>query len=577
MSFVPFQDGKLVKEAIKRVTPLTKASSGTKKGGAGQEEEEEGTLARSIHGQAVLACLRLHQLGDGQQQPAVVSDETRRQLAAPLVASLCRAPDCLLRLKALHQLLQLGSDVLSAKQSEELRGALAANLRSRSHLTRLLSLRVLAALAPLPYLEASTPQAQQQQRDSPYVGPCPAMALALEAEALPISVSVERDLAGRLGRLEVMARSGYVPTPYLEALASHCVGLLHVKFAVVWPLACQTFATLAEAAVNRGPEGAEALWRPIEHTWQLLDRLLAHDYATEQETVDEEANAELRELRALLAPSSEAADKHDGEEEEAVEGGWERVAFIVDEDEDEMGPASRRAGTDPVTSLSSLFTLLKKAPPLVVRRAKALTDLFLGFLHRQYFGLYPDDPEARELQLANALEQEAHDDSMEEGGRLISGKAARAKLVGFLDLFSSVSGARQAARQALLDRVFRAFLARPDAAVAKAALECVLVSKPKGVTPYAAHLRALLDDHSLRDELVKFSLARDVQPEHRLLFTPVLVRVLFGRFLAKSVKAKKRSSKDAPAARLVKHTDPSCSSLIDGIMALLSCHVCRVA
>lgn len=503
-------------------------------------------LARAVHGSGALCYLRLHEGCHVALPPS-----TGPQLLSTLLAALRAHPSSPLHLKALHACLSLPVTP-DASTSDELLSLLTPSLSSRSHLTRLSTLRVLACLPPLPYLPASTAAAKQAEslHESPYSGPCPLLSLLLEIESLPISLAVERELTTRLTRLDVLARSTRLPTPYMQAVAAHCLGLLHVKFAVLWPLASSAFGAVAEVACPRGVSEVEGLWAHVERLWAHLDTLLAEQYAVHDEAAalqtQAEPNTDLHTLKALLAPHATTPGEEEGEEGE----GWEGVGFVLEEGEDEMGPHSFRAAADATTALTNLFATLKKAPALALRRASALSSLFLSFLQLQYFALYPDDPEARELDLSSSLTPE---DMMLNGQAqhitLLPAKAARAKLVGFLDLFSSVSGARHSARLELLNRVFRAFLARPDGGIAKPALECVLVGKPSGVTPYAAHLRALLDDKALRDELVKFSLARDVQPEHRGHFMPVLVRVLFGRFLSKGIKAKRRSSKDAPAAR----------------------------
>jgi len=495
-------------------------------------------LASRAGGDAVvqsLAIRALVQLGVGSDLLNKINSRLLEDLGSISSMSICRL-QALLQITQSLATNQRTSDVLVTKVLP----ILVPALRSPSHVIRMTALQVLTCYAPPHYLEPTN----EKEKESPLQGPCPVLTLLQEVEGLPISVAAEREYSLRLGKLEVMARSGRIPPLLHEALATYCLGLLFVKFASVWPLAVKTFAATAE-----GKE--DMAWRPLLAVWEYLGSLplgeisgaTGHKDGSDAMVVDDKGEL----LNVLHQIDYGKFGLGDLEPQQIP-----YVRFMTGVKVGASLPGgyvSPYSTTDPLTVTTSLISLLRQCPSLVLRRSKFVVVAFLSFLHREYFPLYPDDPEARILDLAGP---QANVPDLQRNittqPRPLTGKAARMVLQSFLELFSSLKSPKQLYHHSLLERVYCSMLTKPDPSLTRLALDALLAYKPPALVPYQESLRALLKDSTLRDELTKFNVG-DLQPEHRPLVLPVLVRILFGRFLTKS--SKRRSDKSASTGRYV--------------------------
>lgn len=135
---------------------------------------------------------------------------------------------------------------------------LESNLASESRLLRLSTMRVLARYDPLCFEEDHGGGGGSNKSRS-RAECCNVFEIAEAVEALPISVAAERDLMWRLGQLEVLGRSGRLPRPYAQVMATHALGLLRVKFSGVWPRAAAIITALYQQSHQR-----EVVWEPVQ-------------------------------------------------------------------------------------------------------------------------------------------------------------------------------------------------------------------------------------------------------------------------------------------------------------------------
>lgn len=116
-------------------------------------------------------------------------------------------------------------------------------------------------------------------------------------------------------------------------------------------------------------------------------------------------------------------------------------------------------------------------------------------------------------------------------------RTLKRRLEMFLQVLAAVTSPKQLFRHQMLYTYYLEILSKPDAAVVKLALDCVLGYKAPALVPYKDNVRRLLEDKTLRDELVNLDLSLRggaVKIEHREELIPLLVRVVFGRFVSKS-------------------------------------------
>ena len=111
----------------------------------------------------------------------------------------------------------------------------------------------------------------------------------------------------------------------------------------------------------------------------------------------------------------------------------------------------------------------------------------------------------------------------------------------FLQVFAAVVSPRQLFQHQTLAQFYSLLLSKAETNVAKLALECLLAYKPKFLIPYKDSFKRILDDKTIREELVLFNAAAQsdtselsINSEHRADLVPLLTRLVFGRFVAKA-------------------------------------------
>lgn len=153
-----------------------------------------------------------------------------------------------------------------------------------------------------------------------------------------------------------------------------------------------------------------------------------------------------------------------------------------------------------------------------------------------------------------------------------SARLLRKRLEMYLKVFCEVTGPRQLYCHQLLYILYHELAGKADTGLARLAFDCLCTYKSKSILPYKDLIASLFDDKKIRDALVTFSPSHHaapsvspsapregshepkqneavtaVNPEHRAELIPLLVKVLYGRMLAR-IKGG-RSARDLSIAR----------------------------
>jgi hypothetical protein len=138
------------------------------------------------------------------------------------------------------------------------------------------------------------------------------------------------------------------------------------------------------------------------------------------------------------------------------------------------------------------------------------------------------------------LEQGAYDHSIrdenEETFPDLPPNALRKRLDMFLQVFGSVSSPRQLYQHQLLYNFFAMLVTKSDASTARLAMDCILNYKSASIVPFKAVFKNILDDSSIRRELVTFDPSIEggaIDSIQRPEMVAMLIKVLIGRFTAK--------------------------------------------
>jgi len=438
-------------------------------------------------------------------------------------------------------------------QSNETFELLVPNLAQANHFLRLYTLQILESYPARPFVTdhadldltddleeepSHKPQPDNEEEksnadgsfESSLTGSCDIISMLRILESIPIALPNERKLTSQLSRVEVYARTGKLPIVYAEAVACHMLGLLHIKFAPVWPAAVKVIVSLSVA--QEGPA-----WPHIEAALkQSMKKLSSVDKGTDQIAMANDGN-ESRHIKTIARHHSLCV-------------AWEisrgkNIDIFGPQNQERNAQVSRHVVSDELTLFGNIWSIMENGPHLTSTKSKTVVPIYFEFLVGQYYVFHQDDPDSREIDFTGLVE--GHTPWPKE---ILGRKSLQKKLESFLNMFAAVKGPQQLFKHKVLLQIFVSFLGNPDARLSNLAFACVLRFKLPYLTPYVDYVQPMLKREGLREALTKFNLSEDsevVDIEHRLLLLPIVTRILFGRFSSRGNGAK--SSKDSPAAR----------------------------
>ena len=291
-------------------------------------------------------------------------------------------------------------------QSNEVFELLVPNLSSPNHFLRLYTLQILDSYPVRPFVadHADLDLADDLEEDSTYCpqslneggeeknngaipplmsGPCDVISLLKLLESIPVSLPNERKLTSLLTRIEVYARSGKLPIVYAEAVTCHMLGLLHVKFAPIWPNAVKVVVSLSTA--QEGP------------TWPYVEKALKQSLA--QPSVE----------KTVIDQSISERDSNTITHHHSLCVAWETskgrtIDIFGPRNELTNAQVSRHVVSDELSLFESIWSILENGPHLTSTKSKVIVPIFFEFLVSQYFVFHQDEPDSRELDFSDYMQ-----------------------------------------------------------------------------------------------------------------------------------------------------------------------------
>ncbi|CAG9460436.1 unnamed protein product [Pedinophyceae sp. YPF-701] len=344
----------------------------------------------------------------------------------------------------------------------------------------------------------------------------------LSVEAWRSTLENGRKAAMVLGRVKADIEFGRIP-PELRAAVSHSlIGLLHIRFSLIWQPALDALATANEHIPH-------AAWPPtIAHVTAAQTAFLSGNNAGHD--------------AGTAVPGLEDQDAQEEPERLA-----ERFAAL-----EAAGDAASGGGcTDASTRLGLLLKALQKVPSGELERVhKEWLPLALEYIQAK-----ARDDTGLEEEAGDAGEEGGEEDSGNDGsgaagaegggeavvgGAGVSGKEWRVQMRAWLDMMACVKGIRGLYRAKELLGMVATLVGDADPALQAAAIRALRAFRIKFLTPYADRLLRLADNKTLRGELAVFMVAPDapegegILKQHRAGVVPVLSRLLFARMRKRS-------------------------------------------
>jgi len=335
------------------------------------------------------------------------------------------------------------------------------------------------------------------------------LATALTIENTPLDLQSARVASMHVRRLSSQY-SSISSDPWLsKAIAFFCFGLFTFKLAQLWDDAIETLKVICET------KAGEEIVSDVAFQW--LEEGPADEnintnkgHPATQEGLTEFQCSNLTQLDALAAKKFALLEKAD-----------QQLQIQFDAQHRLLSRTVRNAP-------SQALRVFVGMPRVAEQRSRRLVPLFLRWVTIE---------EDTNAEVPND-ESEHQNISIVLGADSKQPKLSRNDYKSMLKLFGSFSNPRVLSQSPQVFKAMLGLLMNGDVEIQKAALGAISTWKLEGVQPYMENLTNLLDDSRFREETSVF-LQNDgndssIQPGHRDELMPVLLRLLYGRIVARS-------------------------------------------
>ncbi|MCJ1396291.1 U3 snoRNP protein [Xylographa bjoerkii] len=439
---------------------------------------------------------KLFTLGSGlsaiirySDSPGVITDEIWPQLCS-MCPSFGMMPLFLENIAAICEIWQVEiTDMIL----EPLMATLIDNLASPSGVLRKVSIRLLGLI-----------HKKRHEQDAEV------LVTMLVIENTPLDLQSARLASMHVRRLSSQYQS-VSADPWLgKAVPSYCFGLLTFKLAQLWDEAIDAMKIICQNRIG------EELISDIAFRW--LEEAATRSEISLSPEVDESTRRDLTEFQCSNLTYLDMMARKRGQ-------GLENAS---DRSKTRFHDRHKLVSRTVHNAASQALRVLSGIPQIAERRSRRLVPLFLQWA-------------AHDEDISITLTEEESAEEEELSGitdKTTRGNLARRDCKAMLKLFGSFTNPRVLFRSTEVFEALLSLLTNGDAEVQKFALEAISTWRIEGIQPYLENLTNLLDDSRFREEVSVFLQNSDgensIQQEHRPELMPILLRLLYGKVIARS-------------------------------------------
>ncbi|RUP48500.1 hypothetical protein BC936DRAFT_144478 [Jimgerdemannia flammicorona] len=413
------------------------------------------------------------------------------------------------------------------------------NISSVHHQRRLYTLRILGL-----FDQFMLTRSEGSKHDEP----CEVLSLAVSVEEVEATVTMYREKTMQLRELGVLVGLRKVPAFYAEVVPRLCLGLLTINLQPLWNEAIG----ILERVCQIDPK---TVWDIIYNELIRFDNealLMENSFSRQVLSAYSAPRKALFSAAPKTGGLSFECPNHNKHIRAGVQGdefiGSNLFKSFVMQFVSSCNPDCERM--DYWNYYSLLLKALTQMIAVAEQHSRLLVPIFLEFVEKEYEPVLADDKD----------DHGKDDDDGDKDGMDIdthgnlnllehSPKIAKANITVWLQLFAKFNAPRSIFKAPELYNFYLRLLTKGDTKVQALALDCLLTWKSSSIVPYADNLKSLVDEIKFRDELSTFALDRDrseINLAHRAELMPIVVRILYGRMVARKGKG---SAKGGMGAR----------------------------
>lgn len=364
------------------------------------------------------------------------------------------------------------------------------NLHSPSHILRKLSLEILSIL-----------HARSDPRQMDIVS------TMLAIEESPINLQSARSLSMHVRKLSAQSKAVEAGGRWQQAIAHFCFGLQTFKLSQLWDDAVDVLKALCGARAGEEVVAGLAFhYLEASPPIEAQDHMLASQRSIKQ-TVNKFECTNMSAIESRMDKNSSTAK----DVLRRIDSGYiasHQLALRV-----------------PREAPKIALRVLLGVPHVAERHSRQLVPIFLHSMSEE-----KDD--------AQIFDENIEDIHSETGEALNPQTLARKERKLLLDVFGCFVNPKVLYQSNDVFEALKGLLSSGDVNEQKSALKALMTWKLPGLEPYQDNLNNLLDDARFREEIAVFVNVDDVdstiRSEHRQDVMPILLRLLFGKTIARS-------------------------------------------
>ena len=376
---------------------------------------------------------------------------------------------------------------------DDLVSALVNNLSTSSHTLRIASLRLFDTLHR---------RIHQKEADI--------IQTAITIENTPLDLQSARTASMHVRNLAALYKTVSADPWLSRAIPHFCFGLLTVKLSQLWDDSVDALRDICETKIG------EETVSNISFRWlEISEPFHARD------DPPEERDSQRKHLNQFQCSNLIHI-------EYSTDLRWREIKAASEHHAAQFQKKHCLAPLIVPEASSRALRVLKGIPRIAEKRSRRLVPIFLRWA--------TDTANEEETSMADTLEESIN--STNHADATSHYRLGRKDQKDMLDLFCCFSNPRVLYKSPEVFDALIVLLTNGDVEIQKAALKAIFTWKLEGVQPYQENLMNLLDDSRFREEISAFlrtgSQGIAIQNEHRPELMPVLLRLLYGKMIARS-------------------------------------------
>jgi hypothetical protein len=368
--------------------------------------------------------------------------------------------------------------------------------------------------------------------------------ILLDVITSPISLESEREFSRTIEKVEVILRCKQLNKNFTDLALSTCLGIINVKFQPFWEPVIKTILSDPES-IFKNDHFLGLLFEAVDSLFFIkqtgnLNRVV--------DTPTPNNITFLYEKLENLLNSDDGENTIDSNTSQSLIFYLNTKDFF---DEEEHMNLSSDLRSDCETINKNLWSIIKRCPSITLTKSKTIVPMFFKFLNEQYYLTLSEDPEIIDLKRIKVINTQI-ECSSNKAQPQFSISILKKRLEIFLQVFAAVTSPKQLYNYRELYSLYSIFMSKPDTSIAKLAFDCILTYKADSVLPYKENIKRLLNDSTVREELLTFTIAygkeSDIDASTRVEALSLIIYTIYGRFMSKS-KDDNKKSKDKSSAK----------------------------